>query len=134
MVPHARLAREPQQRDVVARQRRAHRGVELAQRDRVRRAVLDHVGEHARVDADALQDARVGVARRADIGAARTRASSAPSRATDPGETVSSATRAAAPDDAYQGSRSRRGYAESRITECSVDGWRAMNSCTKNVP
>ena len=68
------------------------------------------------------------------IGAERTRANNSPSRATDPGETVSSATRAAAPEDAYQGSRSRRGYAESSTTECSVDGWRAMNSCTKNVP
>ena len=68
------------------------------------------------------------------IDASRSWESIAPSRATEPGDTVSNAPRAAAPEDAYQGSRSRRGYAESRITECSVDGWRAMYSCTKNVP
>ena len=68
------------------------------------------------------------------IGDERTRASSAPSRSTDPGETVSSAARAAAPEDAYHGSSPRRGYGESSTTECSIDGCRAMNSCTKKVP
>jgi hypothetical protein len=67
-------------------------------------------------------------------GFVRTCARNAPSRASEPGETVSSAARAAAPEDAYQGSVSRRGYAESSTTECSIPGWRAMKSCTKYVP
>ncbi len=51
VVPRVGLAGEPQQRDVVAGERRPHRRVELAQDHRVRRRVLDHVGERARVDA-----------------------------------------------------------------------------------
>ena len=78
------------------------------------------------------------------IGAVRSFATSASSRPAAPPpngahpgwrtHTRSIACRAISPEDAYQGSRSRTGYAESRTTECSRSWWRDMNDCANQVP